>query len=95
MKFDPVIFILVVLGGPLLGLRVMIGSRGSKVAVISWLIVPDAWPTVTVHVRVEPEQSPPLQPPNEDPLDGVAVRVTVLALVWVSSRSYDFAQSPV
>ena len=74
VKFDPDMLILVVLGGPLFGLRVMVGARRSKVAVTFGLIAPDGWPTVTIHVRLEPEQSPP-QPPKKNPDDGVAVRV--------------------
>ena len=35
-KFDPDMFMLVVLGGPLFGLRVMVGSGRSKIAVTFW-----------------------------------------------------------
>jgi hypothetical protein len=90
VKFDPDMFILVVLGEPLFGLRVMVEGSRLKAAVTFRLIAPDAWPTVTGHVGLEPEQSPP-QPPNEDPLDQVAVRVTKVSL-WVSLLVYAFEQ---
>jgi hypothetical protein len=91
VKFDPDMFILVVLGEPLFGLRVMVASRRSKAAVTA--LWPDEWPTVTLHVRAEPEQSPP-QPPKEDPDDSVAVRVR-LDVSWPTETLYVVVQVPV